>query len=79
MNGYRTLTHTGFYTDNLPLTLILVDRILIMVSNTNGFPAHIIRVEGFNTPPFMALIKVLNPEYKYLIRTTYPVPLGRGC
>ena len=23
--------------------------------------------------------KVLNPECKYLIRTTYPVPLGRGC
>jgi hypothetical protein len=38
-----------------------------------------IRVEGFNTPPFRALKKVLNPEYKYHLRTTYPVPLGRGC
>ena len=32
---------------------------------------YFIRVEGFNTPPFRAVKKVLNPEYKYLIRTTY--------
>jgi hypothetical protein len=30
-----------------------------------------IRVEGFNTPFFRALKKVLNPEYKFLTRTTY--------
>jgi hypothetical protein len=38
-----------------------------------------IRVEGFNTPPFRAVKKVLNPEYKYLIRTTYLVLQGEVC
>jgi hypothetical protein len=32
-----------------------------------------IRVEGFNFPPFRAFKKVLNLEYKYLIRIKYPV------
>jgi hypothetical protein len=43
------------------------------------FSGFFIRIEGFDTPPFRAIKKVLNPEYNSLLRTTYPVPLGRGC
>ena len=31
-----------------------------------------IRVEGFNIPPFRALLRVLNPEYKYPRRNNIP-------
>jgi hypothetical protein len=36
-------------------------------------------LRGLMPRPLGRLKKVLNPEYKYLIRTTYPVPLERGC
>jgi hypothetical protein len=42
-------------------------------------PVIFIRVEGLIPPPLCGGHKGIKPEYKYLVRTTYPAALRRGC